>query len=198
MDKMRIFISSPSDVEAERNRADRVISRVSGGLGDGLTLEAVRWEDSYYTAAKDFQAQIVKPSETELVLCIFWKRLGSELPDGYNRSNGSARTGTEYEFEEALEGALKSNAKKPDIWVYRKTAPVTFEEASVDRERAEKRRVHAIDLTQLNRCSFDGLIVEEKATTNSGATIEDDVVRFFAAAEPMNFFRCKSASSDLN
>lgn len=49
--------------------------------------------------------QIVAPPQTDIVLCILWKRLGSPLPDRYRRDNGSTPTGTEFEFEDALKAA---------------------------------------------------------------------------------------------
>jgi hypothetical protein len=49
-----IFISSPSDVGAERQRVERVVARLGGEIGDAAKLTIIRWETSYYTADKDF------------------------------------------------------------------------------------------------------------------------------------------------
>ena len=103
----------------------------------------MRWELDYYGAKTDFQSQIPKPSECELVICIFWKRLGSELPDKYARPDGTMPTGTEYEFEEALQRRAASPDKLPDVLVYRKTAEVTFSAATLDFERAQYDRFMA-------------------------------------------------------
>ena len=130
----RIFISSPSDVFAERERVERVILRLNGEFGGGL-LEAIRWERAYYTAAKTFQDQIPLPSETDLVVCILWKRLGFELPADYRRADGTTPTGTEYEFENAM-AAAKSKGT-PDVLVYRKAAPVLLNAEQVEVERAQ-------------------------------------------------------------
>ena len=130
----RIFISSPSDVFAERERVERVIVRLNGELGGGL-LEAIRWERSYYTAVKTFQDQIPLPSETDLVVCILWKRLGFELPPEYRRADGTTPTGTEYEFEDAMAAARAHGT--PDVLVYRKAAPVLLDADQVDVERAQ-------------------------------------------------------------
>lgn len=131
----RVFISSPSDVFAERERVERVIQRLNGELGGGALLEAVRWERSYYSAAKTFQDQIPLPSQTDLVICILWKRLGFELPPEYRRPDGTTPTGTEYEFEEAIEAARAHGT--PDVLVYRKSAPVLLDAEQVDLERAQ-------------------------------------------------------------
>jgi hypothetical protein len=132
--RFRIFISSPSDVFPERERLDRVIARLNGEYG-GDILAAIRWERSYYTAAKTFQDQIPLPSETDLVVCILWKRLGFELPPDYRRPDGTTPTGTEYEFEDAMSAAKTKGA--PDVLVYRKSAPVLLNAEQVDMERAQ-------------------------------------------------------------
>jgi tetratricopeptide (TPR) repeat protein len=120
----RVFISSPSDVRAERERLFRVITRLAGEVGS-IKLTPFRWEESYYSAVKTFQDQIPPPSQSDLVICIFWKRLGSELPPEYRRPDGSLPTGSEYEFEEAIKAARERGA--PDVLVYRKTASVLFQ-----------------------------------------------------------------------
>jgi tetratricopeptide (TPR) repeat protein len=132
--KFRVFISSPSDVFAERERVERVILRLNGEFGGGL-LEAIRWERSYYTAAKTFQDQIPLPSETDLVICILWKRLGFELPPDYRRPDGTTPTGTEYEFEDAMAAARSKGT--PDVLVYRKSAPVLLNAEQVAMESAQ-------------------------------------------------------------
>ena len=132
--KFRVFISSPSDVFPERERVERVILRLNGEFGGGL-LEAVRWERSYYTAAKTFQDQIPLPSETDLVICILWKRLGFELPPDYRRPDGTTPTGTEYEFEDAMAAARSKGT--PDVLVYRKSAPVLLNAEQVAMESAQ-------------------------------------------------------------
>jgi hypothetical protein len=132
--RFRVFISLPSDVFAERERVERVITRLNGEFGGGL-LEAIRWERSYYTAAKTFQDQIPLPSETDLVVCIFWKRLGFELPPDYRRQDGTTPTGTEYEFEDAMQAARAKGT--PDVLVYRKSAQVLLDAEQIEIERAQ-------------------------------------------------------------
>ena len=132
--RLRVFVSSPSDVFAERERLERVIARLDGEHGGNL-LEAVRWERTYYTAAKTFQDQIPLPSETDLVICIFWKRLGFELPPDYRRADGTTPTGSEFEFENALEASRAKGT--PDVFVYRKSAAVLLDAERLDQEQAQ-------------------------------------------------------------
>ncbi|MBO6716735.1 MAG: hypothetical protein JJ913_02125 [Rhizobiaceae bacterium] len=136
----KLFLSSPSDVANERDAVRRVVDRINAEHGDDPPFELIRWEDWYYTAESTFQDQIDKPSTCDLVVCIFWKRLGSELPEAYRRSDGTLPTGTEYEFEEALQNAARSPGKVPDILVYRNRSEVFFAATTHEFENAQLQR----------------------------------------------------------
>ncbi len=135
----RIFLSSPGDVLPERNRARAVIDRLNSEHPGSAIFSLTRWEESYYSATDTFQQQIASPGEHDIVVFIFWKRLGTDLPPFYNRGDGSSRTGTEYEFEEARDARDRRADQLPDILVYRKTAKVLFSEESLEIERAQKK-----------------------------------------------------------
>ena len=122
MRKLRFFISSPGDVFEERALAGRVIERLQSEYMGRVVLETVLWEHEPLVATSTFQEQIVKPSDTDVVISILWSRLGTRLPAQFTRADGSRyESGTEYEFEEAMEGFRKNG--KPDLLVYRRTAP---------------------------------------------------------------------------
>jgi WD40 repeat protein len=131
---IKLFVSSPSDVLAEREEVSHVVSRLESEF-EGIDFDVIRWEEGWYSAREGFQEQIAAPDKCDLVLLIVWKRLGSALPDSFSRNDGSSRTGTEYEFEVAMEAALKGNL--PDILVYRKTEKILFEADRVEQEKAE-------------------------------------------------------------
>ena len=149
--KVKIFLSSTAsaasigdaDLRPERDRTEAILRKLSMEFAESVNIEIVRWEDRYYSATSGFQDQIVLPSSCDLVVFLFWKRLGSELPPAYDRPDGTNRTGTEFEFEDAIEGALRSEHKVPDIFVYKKTQPITYHEDTVDRERADKKALDA-------------------------------------------------------
>ncbi|MDH4048502.1 MAG: tetratricopeptide repeat protein [Gammaproteobacteria bacterium] len=122
MKTLRLFISSPGDVFEERAIANRVIERLQSEYIGKVVLEPVLWEHEPLVATSTFQHQIVKPSDTDVVIAILWSRLGTRLPKEFARPDGTRyESGTEYEFEEAIEGFRKNG--KPDLLVYRKTAP---------------------------------------------------------------------------
>src|SRR5918995_3446287 len=120
--KLQFFISSPGDVCEERALASRVIERLQSEYMGRVALETILWEHEPLVAPSTFQVQLVKPSETDVVISILWSRLGTRLPAQFIRADGSRyESGTEYEFEEAMEGFRRNG--KPDLLVYRRTAP---------------------------------------------------------------------------
>lgn len=69
-------------------------------------------------ATTDYQGNIPKPSDFDIVICILWSRLGSPLNEKYRRADGSPYgSGTEYEFEDATESRQLKG--KPELLVYR-------------------------------------------------------------------------------
>jgi len=111
---LTLFISSPGDVFEERAIASRVIERLQSEYIGRVVLEPVLWEHEPLVATATFQAQIVKPSETDVVISILWSRLGTKLPEQFKRADGSRYdSGTEYEFEEAIEGFRRNGTPDP-------------------------------------------------------------------------------------
>ena len=119
--KLRIFVSSPGDVGQERLIATRVLERLQGEFWSSFELEPIVWEHEPLRASAHFQEQILPPSETDIVICILWSRLGTRLPEQFCRKDGSRyASGTEWEFEDALQAFRERGV--PDLMVYRKTA----------------------------------------------------------------------------
>jgi tetratricopeptide (TPR) repeat protein len=138
---LQIFISSPGDVIEERTIANRVIERLQSEYIGRIVLQPVLWEHEPLVATANFQEQIVRPSDTDVVVAILWSRLGTRLPKGFTRADGTRYdSGTEYEFEEAMEGFRKNG--KPDLLVYRKTAPpsVRLDDEKALLERLEQKK----------------------------------------------------------
>lgn len=120
--EVKIFVSSPGDVMAERQRLERVAERLNGRLGGGVHLRCVRWEERFYKAHDTFQAQIESAATCDIVVSIFWTRLGTELPPEFAEHLPDGRpypSGTAYEVLTALEAAREK--PMPDVYVFRKT-----------------------------------------------------------------------------
>jgi hypothetical protein len=118
---LRVFVSSPGDVAYERRIAQKVLEKLVEQFASVVRIEPFFWEHEPLVATATFQASIVPPAETDIVVCILWARLGTRLPPTIHRPDGSTyASGTEYEFENAVEGFRRSGV--PDLLVYRKTA----------------------------------------------------------------------------
>jgi tetratricopeptide (TPR) repeat protein len=134
---IKLFVSSPGDVMPERDRVERVVRRLNASLQNAAAIEVVRWEHRYYTADSTFQTQITDSGECDIVVSIFWQRLGTPLPPEFERMpNGEPYpSGTIYEVMKALEARAKSDRGLPDVLVYRKLADAAT--SLIDRERFE-------------------------------------------------------------
>lgn len=125
--EIRIFISSPGDVVAERAIAKRVIRKLQKEFGTAVTLKPLLWEDMPLQSTTTFQEgidKIVHAGLVDIAIFILWSRLGSPLGVHYRRPDGSFyRSGTEYEYEMML--TANKQTGKPEILAYIKNAPVT-------------------------------------------------------------------------
>ncbi len=154
---IRLFVSSPSDVAAERQAVERVARRLEG-LFDGVKFEVYRWEkDRYYSAHVGFQEQIAEIGGFDLVVGVLWARIGSPLPPGFAarmphpREGQPYPSGTAFELLEAIRLRRTRQSPPPDILVYRKTAPPPA--APADDDAAQERLLH--EMQALNRFMAD-------------------------------------------
>lgn len=137
--KVRIFVSSPADVEHERALVKDIVESLAQEYRPYFKVQAVLWEEEALTAARSFQAGLLRPSECEIVLVMLWSRLGTPLAD----DPYGGMTGTEWEFVDAVEASARHDT--PEVLVYKKIAPrlvdITNAEAIsaavADRDRLE-------------------------------------------------------------
>jgi tetratricopeptide (TPR) repeat protein len=116
---LKIFLSSPGDVAEERALAEFVFRRLADEVADVTRLEFVIWEHEPLFGHTGFQQQLERPSQSDLVVCILWSRLGSRLPSDFAPAPGeTAPTGTEFEINDAL--AAYAARGKPNLLIYRK------------------------------------------------------------------------------
>ncbi|UOM36709.1 AAA family ATPase [Acuticoccus sp. I52.16.1] len=140
---VRIFVSSPSDVPAERIAVERVATRVAAQF-EGLEIKVTRWESGrYYSAHTGFQEQIEEIGRFHLVVGILWSRLGTPLPPGFGpgmpppREGQPYPSGTAFEILEAIRLRNERDAPPPEILVYRKLAPTPSAKADDDMAQEE-------------------------------------------------------------
>jgi WD40 repeat protein len=147
--RLRIFISSPNDVPDERLRSDLIIDKLSQDYSRFFAIESYRWEHEAMLASKHFQDAIEPPSAFDIVVLILWSRLGTPLPERtaereYRGIDGRVPvTGTEWEYEEALQVARQKGT--PDLLAFRNVSP-----APIDPRDAEAQATSIGQLAALN------------------------------------------------
>ncbi|MBI3890582.1 MAG: AAA family ATPase [Candidatus Wallbacteria bacterium] len=126
MKSFSVFVSSPGDLFDERAASYDILRRLQSEYAGRLAIEPIVWEHLPLGANAGFQEQLVSPGECDVVVCMLWGRLGTRLPAGFKKPDGSPYdSGTEYEFMQALEGAGREKA--PVLLVYRKTAKLKLD-----------------------------------------------------------------------
>ncbi|MEY2499625.1 MAG: hypothetical protein QOD12_3181 [Verrucomicrobiota bacterium] len=125
MKSVRIFVSSPGDVGAEREKTREIFDRLQAEFSGLLEVAPYYWEHEPMGAHTDPQSQIEPPSKFDVFVCLLWARLGSRLhPKLHHKPEGGEyASGTEYEVLDALEAWHRSKA--PQVLIYRqKNDPV--------------------------------------------------------------------------
>jgi eukaryotic-like serine/threonine-protein kinase len=139
--EVKIFVSSPGDVNSERALAFQVIKRLQREYVEHLRIVPVLWEQLPLEAVAGFQNEIERiasPSEADIVVFILWSRLGTPLGPEFLKPDGTPyNSGTEYEFDISLKA--REETGKPAILVYIKEADLEagrFKRDQVDRHTA--------------------------------------------------------------
>ncbi len=120
---LRIFVSSPGDVTAERQAALAAIRRVQAWFQGRFVLVPILWEQEPLLATAGFQREIDRrapPSAADIAVFVLWSRLGTPLSRDFVLEDGSRPTGTEWEFQDAIRASRERQL--PHVLVYRKTA----------------------------------------------------------------------------
>jgi hypothetical protein len=133
--RIRVFLASPGDVSDERALALRVLERLPYDpfLRGRIAVDTVAWDKpgadtpmlATMTPQEAISQQRPKPSECDVVVVIFWSRMGTPLPPEYVKPDGSAYlSGTEWEYLNALEASQQEG--RPKVLVYRRTEEPRF------------------------------------------------------------------------
>lgn len=124
---LRVFLSSPGDVAAERAAAVAVLQRLPYDplLRGRVTVEIVAWDAPHQPlpllATRTPQAEIDErlplPSQCDIVVGILWRRMGTPLPDAFRHADGGrVESGTAWELADALDAE-----PAPQVLIYRRT-----------------------------------------------------------------------------
>lgn len=142
---VRVFVSSPNDVAPERSRAQAVAAKLNWDYHALMRFEVVLWEEQFYTADRTFQAQIPESMACDIVVTIFWTRIGTELPVDFRQlpDGKPYPSGTAYELLTALEASKQNGV--PDVYVFRKTADALLPMADVLRRRLAQAQLDALE-----------------------------------------------------
>ncbi|MDX2140026.1 MAG: SUMF1/EgtB/PvdO family nonheme iron enzyme [Chloroflexota bacterium] len=132
--QIRVFLASPGDVNEERAVALEVMDTLEyeplfkrSGAG-GVSIHAVAWDkddNAPMRATLTPQTAILDgrpaPSQCDIVIVLFWGRMGTELPfPEYQKPDGSKfLSGTEWEYTDAVTSERAHG--KPITLIYRRT-----------------------------------------------------------------------------
>lgn len=162
--KLRVFLASPGDVADERDLALKVLDQLSkhGEWRGRVKVEPVAWDEPgvgvpmlvNMNPQEAILRKLPKPSECDIVIVIFWSRMGTPLqqnPDWVKPEDDSPYlSGTEWEYLDALRVAQQTG--KPEILVYRRTEvpAVPFDDPHWDEKRKQWDLVQAFFRSFLN------------------------------------------------
>ena len=147
--RLRLFVSSPKDVRKERDRVDVVADRLNGEFEGRAHIQVFRWEHAFYGLHESFQdainAAVDNMRGTDMVVCIVWKRIGSELdPQRWHHPDGTPiESGTVFEVETALE-VRKQTGGAPDVFLFRKEEPVTYGAETYEEDHKQHELLKAV------------------------------------------------------
>ena len=135
---LRVFLASPSDLNAERIIVREVVQRLNGALSDSdVRLELLSWETHSYPHLGSDPQNIINEqigNDYEIFIGLMWTRFGTPTP--------RAGSGTEEEFNRALAKAASTDVR---ILFYFKGAPPpsldAIEPKQLEQVRAFKKNI---------------------------------------------------------
>lgn len=157
---IRIFLSSPGDVQDERklalNEIENLVNRRV--FREKVAFRVVAWDKpssgtvlrARMTPQEAINLGLPKPSECDIVIVLFWSRLGSP----FTLNGIKYESGTHYELLDAL------NVSGPEIVIYHRSEKITFDPDSktYDSDVEQYRRLQNFFKSDLFYNSHDGQI----------------------------------------
>lgn len=170
---VRIFISSPGDVQDERDRARFVVQQLRRTFAGRFELEAVLWEELPLQVDMSFQEgidMVLSRKGVDIAVFILWSRLGSPTgPLMVGDRKRAFRSGTEREWHLMLQAReqclLQGLPPKPAIIAYTRRDEESFEE----RLRGKPDELKTLEIEQ--KLAVTTFIAEEFKDTDSGVNL---------------------------
>jgi formylglycine-generating enzyme required for sulfatase activity len=126
LDELRVFVSSPTDVEPERDRLEQVVADVNRNFArdKGVVLRLDRWENVAPDAGRPQEVLTRELGESYTVyIGVLWARFGT--PTGAEDEQGRPYlSGTKEEFDDALR-RRREQGDWPAVMVYRCMRPLS-------------------------------------------------------------------------
>lgn len=136
---IRVFLSSPGDVTEERQIALEVIERLPNrpAFREKVAFRIIAWDKpgagtpmrATLTPQEAINKGLPRPSECDIVIVIFWSRMGTPL----TLEDKEYLSGTHWELMDALE------AERPQTVIYRRTQKKLFESDDTQGQEQFKR-----------------------------------------------------------
>jgi energy-coupling factor transporter ATP-binding protein EcfA2 len=152
MRRVRVFLASPGDVAEERELARAVIDKLRNEFRykGCINIETVAWDqpgagvalEATLTPQAAISMGLPKPSECDVVVVLFWSRMGTPLPVEYTKPDGGRYlSGTEWEYCNAMQAARQHG--RPTVWLYRrKQVPnPAFDDPEYEKKKQQWNRV---------------------------------------------------------
>jgi hypothetical protein len=128
---VRVLVCSPEDVSAEREVACAILRSMAPDFEDVFTLQVDEWRDLPMDTARQYQENIPDPADMDLVVVLFWTRLGSPFR---HKDGTEFRSATVYELQRGVESATTT------VLTYRKLGmPAMTDEDVRDQARYDER-----------------------------------------------------------
>jgi hypothetical protein len=84
LQQLRIFLASPSDVQPERLRVEKVVREMNLTLSNqGLQLELLRWETHTFPDFGEYPQTVIQDqigSDYDIFVGVLWSRIGTPTP----------------------------------------------------------------------------------------------------------------------
>jgi len=168
---LKVFIGSPSDVDDERQLAWNALTRLphQPAYRGKVTFEAVAWNLPHpkipLLANIPSQSSVNwikgEPAACDVVVIILWSRLGSPSREPeYAKPDGGFFTGTEWEFDNALQASAAAGAQRPKVLLYHREDKPSVEispdnEASILKQMEDIKQVGAF----MRKCHERGIAI---------------------------------------